>query len=71
MKRFIKYFGLAMVLAYYAAGIAFFTNIFSNAMSQTQRYIIGGVIIMYAIFRTFRIFKDSKESNDEKDKSID
>ena len=71
MKRFIKYFGLIMVGVYFIAGIAFFTNIFSNILSPKQRYIIGAMIIIYALFRTFRIFKDSKESNDEKDKSID
>ena len=70
MKNLIKYFGLVMVAVYFIAGIVLFTNIFSNTLSQKQRYIIGAMIIIYAIFRTFRIFKDQKGSKDEKGKNI-
>lgn len=69
MKNLIKYFSLVMVAVYFIAGVVFFTNLFSNTLSQKQRYVIGAMIIIYAVFRTFRIFKDQKGSKDEKDKT--
>lgn len=63
LRNTLSWFGYLMPLAYIALGLFF---MFSERMKEnfipTQRYAIGGLIIVYGLFRTFRILKSIKDA---------
>jgi len=66
LRNSLSWFGYLMPLAYIALGLFF---MLSERMKEnfipSQRYAIGGVIIVYGLFRSFRILKSKKD--DKKD----
>lgn len=56
-----------MVAVYFGVGCLLFTKLFSNTLSPAQRYTIGALLLIYAIFRTFRIFINKNKDEDEKE----
>jgi uncharacterized membrane protein len=64
LRNFLSWFGYLMPFAYIALGLFF---ILSERAKEnfipTQRYAIGGLVIVYGLFRTFRIIKSKKDAN--------
>jgi len=42
--------------------ILLLTNIFSATLSPIQRYSVGGILLVYALFRAYRIYLSQKET---------
>jgi len=64
LRDVLSWFGYLMPLAYVALGLFF---ILSERMKEyfnapTQRYGIGGILIVYGLFRSFRILKLKKDA---------
>ncbi len=49
--------GIVMIIVYLAVGLMFILNIF-NIMDRTVGAIIGGLLILYGIFRGYRLYRD-------------
>ncbi len=68
LLKFLQIFGYVMVLFYLIlSSILIFTNIFSASLSPIKRYILGGMLLAYGIFRAYRIFLSQKESDDNEE----
>lgn len=49
-------FGIFMVLVYLAVGLLFIFDIFQIG-NQTIGYIVGGILIVYGIWRGYRLYR--------------
>ncbi|MCF0214425.1 MAG: hypothetical protein HUK13_08350 [Muribaculaceae bacterium] len=57
MNVFRTVFGIIMICVYIGMGILFFINFFNFEPSWTWvRYIIGGLLVIYGIWRGYRQF---------------
>jgi putative Mn2+ efflux pump MntP len=67
-KNISIYFGVLMVLIYFAAGlfVILSTTYFQNFLTY-QRDILGGIIFAYGIFRLYKVIKTAKENEDDED----
>jgi uncharacterized membrane protein HdeD (DUF308 family) len=67
LHKFLKGFSYVMVFFYlFLSFILIFSSFFSDTLNQTQRYSIGVLLFLYAIFRAYRIYQNQKEeTNDE------
>ncbi len=68
LRNTLSWFGYLMPFAYIALGIFF---IFSERAKEnfipTQRYAVGGLVIVYGLFRTFRMIKSIKDAKKDED----
>lgn len=51
-------FGIIMILVYLGMGLLFIFNVF-DIISPVVSYIVGGLLIVYSIFRGYRLFVGS------------
>ncbi len=67
-KNLSVYFGIFMVLFYFAAGlfVIFSSNYFLNFQFY-QRILLGGMIIVYGVFRLYKVFKTAKQEYENED----
>lgn len=49
-------FGILMILVYIGVGLLFIFNVF-NIIDSTVNYIVGGLLILYGIFRGYRLYR--------------
>ena len=49
-------FGILMILVYLGMGLLFILNVF-DVINPVVSYIIGGLLILYGIFRGYRLYK--------------
>lgn len=49
-------FGIIMIIVYIGVGLLFIFNVFS-VIDATVGYIIGGLLILYGIFRGYRLYR--------------
>lgn len=49
-------FGIFMVLVYLAVGLLFIFDVF-NLNNNVVNYVVGGLLIVYGIWRGFRLYK--------------
>lgn len=49
-------FGILMVLVYLGVGLLFIFKFF-NAIDYTVSCVVGGLLIVYGIFRGYRLYK--------------
>ncbi len=49
-------FGILMVLIYVGVGLLFIFKFF-NAIDYTVSCVIGGLLILYGIFRAYRLYR--------------
>jgi cytochrome c biogenesis protein CcdA len=62
--RIIRYFGLFMVIFYLVLGFLFiFSSEFFPDFNQTAKWIFGGLLIIYGIFRAYRVIINLKDEN--------
>ena len=55
-------FNYVMVLFYLIFSlILLLTSMFSATLSPVQRYTVGGILLVYAIFRAYRIYQTNNE----------
>lgn len=67
-QKFLKIFGYVMVLFYLIlSSVLLFTNIFSTTLSPIKRYILGGMLLAYGIFRAYRVFQSQKDNNEDEE----
>jgi cytochrome c biogenesis protein CcdA len=62
-RRFLLVLGVAVFLGAVVLGLLLMFDQLNLALSPTQRYVFGGLIIVYGVIRVARIFK--KEPPDE------
>lgn len=71
LRNILGWFGYLMPFAYIALGLFF---MLSERMKEnfipTQRYAIGGLIIVYGLFRAFRIIKSFKDAKEDEEESL-
>jgi uncharacterized membrane protein HdeD (DUF308 family) len=66
LQKLLKLLGYVMVFFYLIfSSILLLTSTFSATLSPVQRYSVGGMLLVYGIFRAVRIYKSNKESDDE------
>ena len=66
LQKLLKLLGYVMVFFYLIfSSILLLTSTFSATLSPVQRYSVGGMLLVYGIFRAVRIYKSHKESDDE------
>lgn len=67
LQNFLKIFSYVMVFFYLIfSSILLLTGIFSATLTPVQRYSVGGMLLVYSLFRAYRIYESHKESiNDE------
>ena len=67
-QKFLKIFGYVMVLFYLIlSSVLLFTNIFSTTLPPIKRYILGGMLLAYGIFRAYRVFQSQKDNNEDEE----
>ncbi|MBD5329243.1 MAG: hypothetical protein HDS03_05085 [Bacteroides sp.] len=49
-------FGIIMILVYLAVGLLFIFNVF-DIINPVVSYVVGGLLIVYGIFRGIRLYK--------------
>lgn len=49
-------FGIIMIIVYIGVGLLFIFNVFS-VIDATVGYVIGGLLILYGIFRGYRLYR--------------
>lgn len=49
-------FGIIMILVYLGVGLLFIFNVF-DVINPVVSYVVGGLLIVYGIFRGFRLYK--------------
>lgn len=52
------WFGIFMILVYLGVGLLFIFKVF-DIIDDTVSYIIGGLLIVYGIFRGYRLYVGS------------
>ncbi len=58
----VKYFGYIMVLVYFVLGaIILFTDEILPGMPQMQRNLLGGLLLLYGLFRAYTTYANSKK----------
>ena len=59
MKLFFKYLSYLMVLVYIGfASVLLFTKMYATVLQPIQRYVLGGILFVYGVYRCFRVYKD-------------
>lgn len=51
-------FGILMIIVYLGMGLLFIFNVF-DIINPVVSYVIGGLLIIYGIFRGYRLFVGS------------
>ena len=65
-KLFLKYLSYLMVIVYLVLSfLLLFTNIYATDVKPFQRYALGGILLVYGIYRCFRLYKEQKTMNNE------
>jgi uncharacterized membrane protein HdeD (DUF308 family) len=68
LQKLLKLLGYVMVFFYLIfSSILLLTSTFSATLSPVQRYSVGGMLLVYGVFRAVRIYKSNKESNYEEE----
>lgn len=68
LRNFLGWFGYLMPFAYIALGIfCMLSERAKEYMVPRQRYAIGGLIIVYGLFRAYRILISKKETKTDED----
>lgn len=49
-------FGIFMILIYVGVGLLFIFNVF-DIINTTVSYVLGGLLIVYGIWRGYRLYK--------------
>ncbi|MGV8091639.1 MAG: hypothetical protein AB2L24_07235 [Mangrovibacterium sp.] len=58
MKQLVKIFGVVMVLVYAAVGVMLLAITgFVSGFTGYPRYILGLLLVLYAVFRGYRVLK--------------
>ncbi|MFZ4411915.1 MAG: hypothetical protein ACOYOV_02435 [Bacteroidales bacterium] len=66
LHNFLAIFSYVMVFFYLSLSlILLFTNTFIYILTPIQRYSIGGMLLVYSIFRAYRIFISQKEAKND------
>jgi hypothetical protein len=61
-SRFARISGAMMVFVYAGTGgLLLFFPVYGMNIKGTTRYILGVVLIFYAVFRAYRVFKSSRD----------
>ena len=61
----LQYFAYLMVLVYFTLGaILLFTDLLLPNLPQLQKNIIGGLFLVYGLFRAFMVYTKSKRRDD-------
>ncbi|MFZ4400972.1 MAG: hypothetical protein ACOYO1_13125 [Bacteroidales bacterium] len=54
-----------MVVFYFVLSLLLMlTDVFSASLTSLQRYSVGGILLVYSIFRAYRIYLSQKETNE-------
>lgn len=53
-------FGILMILVYIGMGLLFIFNVF-DIINPVVSYVIGGLLIVYGIFRGYRLYVGSNQ----------
>ena len=66
MKLFLKYLSYLMVIVYIVfSSILLFTKIFATLLQPSQRYALGGLFLIYGLYRCYRVYKQQKTDSNE------
>jgi len=66
LRKILAQLNYVMVFFYLIFSLVLLlTGMFSATLSPFQRYSVGGILLMYAVFRAYRIYQSNKETNDE------
>lgn len=49
-------FGIIMIIVYLGVGLLFILNFF-DTINHTVSCVVGGILILYGIFRGYRLYK--------------
>jgi cytochrome c biogenesis protein CcdA len=63
IKEVLFYFSFLMVLVYIGLGLMFLFSDFMSEMVKDYRSIIGGVFIIYGVFRMYILMRMRKARN--------
>ena len=63
-NKILSYFSYAMVLLYLTLGIVLlFTEVVE--LPRSQRHILGGILLLYALYRGYSIYSRQKNFRDD------
>jgi|JI10StandDraft_1071094.scaffolds.fasta_scaffold2959413_1 hypothetical protein len=55
-QRLLLYYSIMMTVVFFSfAAILFFTSLWTDLVDGINRYILGGLTVLYAVFRVVRI----------------
>ncbi|RYE13667.1 MAG: hypothetical protein EOP51_29380 [Sphingobacteriales bacterium] len=65
--QILTYFGYVMVLVYFVLGaIILFTDQILPGMPESQRNILGGLLLIYGLYRGYTVYIKSKKRYDDR-----
>ena len=60
------YFGYLMVVVYLGLGLLLlFSDLVAGGLPQKQRMMLGGLLLVYALYRGYSVVRNTKKHRDE------